>query len=32
MVEDDTKDAQAYQQPPAPSPHLRSLRDKLVGT
>jgi hypothetical protein len=31
MVEDDTKDAQAYQQP-APSPDLRSLRDKLVGT
>jgi hypothetical protein len=28
---DDTDDAQAYQQPPEPSPDLKSL-DRLVGT
>ena len=31
MVEEDTNDAQAHQQP-EPSPDLRSLGDRLVGT
>jgi hypothetical protein len=32
MVNDDTDDAQTRQQPPEPSPNLKGLGDRLVGT
>ena len=32
MANDDTDDAQTHQQPPEPSPDLKSLGGRLVGT
>jgi hypothetical protein len=32
MAEDDANNAQAHQQPPEPSPDLKSLGNRLVGT